>query len=54
MSKTARLAMLLALVLWLIGTWFLFGESHRETDRVSPPRAPRENASCAILEGKNL
>ena len=26
----------------------------REATRVSPPRAPRENASCAVLGGKNL
>ena len=26
----------------------------REASRVSPPRAPRENTSCAILGGKIL
>ena len=76
MKRTAWLAVLIALVLWLLGTVFLFGctariydpltrsyqpdfgkaleQLDREATRVSPPRAPRENASCAILGGKNL
>lgn len=76
MKRTVGLAMLIALVLWLLGTVFLFGCSpriydpltrtyqpdfgkaleqlDREATRVSPPRAPRENASCAVLGGENL
>lgn len=54
MKRPAVLVILIAAALWLVGTWFLFGEPYREAPRVSPPRAPEENASCAILGGENL
>lgn len=53
MRRTAGLAMLLALALWLVGTWLLFG-GVRETTRVPPPRPAEENASGGNLEAEIL
>lgn len=61
--KKAALALLLASAFWLLASSWLFGctplgealeQLDRERDRVSPPRAPRENASCAVLGPKFL